>query len=179
MGGAPPRAPAHASLADLALPGRLARPLPRPGEPQREPRTREARQPEPSKVLLHLRLDGGYSVLPGRRTGNELGRGRGAAPPPGGRRTEPQATPLGPTAAARAGRKARRRGLSQQALASHPFVPRGPGELGFTSTPRPPLTLTRLFSPRVGTATNCLPDAPTPRLAVRAGRAPRLGKRRR
>ena len=88
----------------------------------------KARQAEPSKVP-HGRLDGGYGLPPpGRISGNERGRGRGAAQSPGGPRGHPQPTPPGPTAVAGAGRKARRQGLWQRPVPSRPLDPSYPAD---------------------------------------------------
>lgn len=64
---------------------------------------------------------------PGRGEGTQGGRGRSAAPPPGGRRTELHPIP-GPTAAAGTPRKARRgRPLQRPSPAAVPPQPSGPG----------------------------------------------------
>nr|XP_023494438.1 CASP-like protein 4A1 isoform X1 [Equus caballus] len=114
-------------------------PLTSPGRAAAIREAGDATHAEPSNAA-HRRPDGGHRAplgVQGRRLlaaweGRQGGRGRGAVPPPGGRRTEPQPTRPAPTAAALR--------LEARVLAAPPVRRRllPAGRNGSTPPPSPP-----------------------------------------
>lgn len=156
-------------------PGVRAEGNPEPGRPgSQSPRTYHTAA-STAGTARRLALTGAASWPRGRERPRQR-TGRHAAPPPGGRRTQPQPTRQARRQPPEPAGKRENAGSRSAPGPSTPSSPAGPDASASPPSPAPPpktpLTLTWLLSSPVGAATNGLPTAP----AQRAGSAPPLGK---